>query len=439
MAKVQTLSEPIESETYLKVMDEVRQRTLDLVAGLPEQVIMRQHDPLMSPLIWDMGHVANFEELWFLQELRGLDAFDPEDNRIYNALTKPRRERSTLPLPDLETTRHYMDEIRRRVKEAVRDYDFDTGNPLAENGFIFDLVIRHEMQHQETMLITLQIMDTGLYSPPWHRDLPSGSVDRSDMIEVPGREFLMGSPWEAFAYDNERPAHTREIEPFRIARYPVSDAEYLEFMRADGYQNEEYWSPQGWQWVEESGTCTPKYWVKNGDQWYVRRFDELMPVNPDEPVMHVSYYEAEAYCNFAGKRLPTEAEWEYAASVDPETGEKRSYPWGDEYDETRANLNQTAFRPAEIGAYPDGVSPVGCHQMVGDVWEWTQTDFRGYPGFQAFPYDEYSEIFFGDEYKVLRGGAWSVHDRVISTTFRNWDYPQRRQIFAGFRCAADVD
>jgi iron(II)-dependent oxidoreductase len=180
-------------------------------------------------------------------------------------------------------------------------------------------------------------------------------------------------------------------------------------------------------------------WVREGDRWWRRRFGTLEPVPPDEPVQHVSWYEADAYARWSGARLPTEAEWEKAARWDPATGRSRRYPWGDE-DPTpeRANLGGTALRPAPLGAYPDGASPLGVHQLIGDVWEWVSSDFRPYPGFEAWPYREYSEVFFGPDHRMLRGGSWAVDPVVCRATFRNWDYPVRRQIFSGFRCARDA-
>ena len=170
----------------------------------------------------------------------------------------------------------------------------------------------------------------------------------------------------------------------------------------------------------------------------VDAFDRTGPVPPSHPVCHVGFHEADAFARWAGKRLPTEIEWEAAASWDPGRGTKSRYPWGDEApDERRANVDQLLFDTAPVGAYPLGVSPVGCWGMIGDVWEWTASDFRAYPGYSTFPYPEYSEVFFGDEYKVLRGGSWATRPGAIRNTFRNWDYPIRRQIFAGFRCARD--
>jgi iron(II)-dependent oxidoreductase len=229
-----------------------------------------------------------------------------------------------------------------------------------------------------------------------------------------------------------------ELRPFSIDVAPVTNAQYLEFMEDGGYRRRELWSDAGWAWKESDNADSPKYWSRDGSTWHSRMFDRTGPVDPRRPVCHVTYHEAEAYARWAGKRLPNEFEWEAAASFDPATGEHRLFPWGNEpWTPDKANLDQLSFDTAPVGAYPLNVSPLGCYGMIGDVWEWTSSDFAGYPGYQTFPYPEYSEVFFGTEYKVLRGGSFATRPGAIRNTFRNWDYPIRRQIFSGFRCASD--
>jgi iron(II)-dependent oxidoreductase len=248
----------------------------------------------------------------------------------------------------------------------------------------------------------------------------------------------MGTSDDPWAYDNERPAHLVELPAYYIDVEPVTNAEYIAFMEAGGYDEPRYWTSKGWQWRNESGHRAPAFWTRDGGVWVRRRFARTEPVPLREPVQHVSWYEADAYARWAGKRLPTEAEWEKAARWDPNALRSRRYPWGDVYEEGRANLGQNMLKPAEAGAYENGASAYGVRRLVGDVWEWTSSDFHGYPGFRSFPYKEYSEVFFGPEYKVLRGGSWATHPLAVRGTFRNWDYPIRRQIFAGFRCARDA-
>jgi iron(II)-dependent oxidoreductase len=256
-------------------------------------------------------------------------------------------------------------------------------------------------------------------------------------VRFPGGVVRIGTDDRSAAYDNERPRHAVEVAPFRIDVHPVTNGDYLRFMEAGGYTSGRHWSEAGREWLAESGVTAPRYWERRDGAWITRTMDRVAPVNPAHPVCHVCWYEAEAYARWAGKRLPTEVEWETAASWDP-AGPPRTYPWGDAAPTRRhANLDQLGFGTAPVGAYPDNVSPLGCRGMIGDVWEWTASDFGPWPGFESFPYREYSEVFFGSEYKVLRGGSWATRPGAVRNSFRNWDYPIRRQIFSGFSCARD--
>jgi iron(II)-dependent oxidoreductase len=265
-----------------------------------------------------------------------------------------------------------------------------------------------------------------------------GPVGPAEVL-VEGGPFTLGTSDEAWAYDNERPAHTVDLAPFFIDTTPVTNGAFLAFVDDGGYADRRWWTAPGWKWRQQAGLEHPEFWRREGEgAWSRLRFGYVEPLPPAEPVQHVCWYEADAFARWAGKRLPTEAEWEKAASWTRD-GRKLRYPWGDAPPtDTTANLSQRHFGPAPVGAYPAGVSPWGCHQMVGDVWEWTSSDFRPYPEFASFPYREYSEVFWGSDYKVLRGGSWATHPSAIRATFRNWDYPIRRQIFSGFRCARDA-
>jgi iron(II)-dependent oxidoreductase len=256
------------------------------------------------------------------------------------------------------------------------------------------------------------------------------------MVRFPGGGVALGTDDRSIAYDNERPQHEVTLGAFWLDVHPVTNGQYLGFLEDGGYEIREHWSDAGWAWKQEARLIAPAYWLRQEGEWRQRFMDEEEALEPTSPVCHICYWEAEAYAAWAGKRLPTEAEWEAASSWDPATGTKRLYPWGDDApDRERANLDAELFRPVQVGSYPHGVSPIGCWGMLGDVWEWTSTEFRGYPGYETFPYPEYSEVFFGDEYKVLRGGAWASRFGAVRNTFRNWDYPIRRQIFSGVRCA----
>jgi iron(II)-dependent oxidoreductase len=311
------------------------------------------------------------------------------------------------------------------------------------------MVAQHEHQHVETMLATLQLMDDfahpaadGAASTATSTVTPDASDLPPDVL-VPAGPFVMGTDTDPWAYDNERPAHAVELPAFHIDATPVTNGRYRAFVEAGGYDDPRWWTAAGWAWRAEAGLTAPQFWAATADGWTRRRFGRVEPLPELEPVQHVGWYEADAYARWAGRRLPTEAEWEKAASWDPGTGEgtKRSRPWapGAATDEAAALwVDGRRFGPDEVGAHPAGATPAGVHDLLGGVWEWTASDFAPYPGFESFPYREYSEVFFGDEYKILRGGSWATHPAAVSTTFRNWDYPIRRQIFSGFRCARDV-
>jgi iron(II)-dependent oxidoreductase len=423
-----------------EALAEARARTLLLVAPLSDEELHVQHDPLMSPILWDLGHIAHFEELWLTRNLDGPIEF-VEMPGLYNPFEHPRSARGALPLPAFDRARAVMDEIRARVLARLEQADFGSANPLLAGGYVYRMVLQHEYQHNETILQTLQLKRGTPYSPAVRVALPSmgEGLPASGMVRFPGGRVEIGTDDRSAAYDNERPRHTVAVAPFDIDVHPVTNGQFLEFMEADGYRRPEHWSEAGRRWLAESGAEAPKYWFRSEGRWMTRVMDRVGPVEPDHPVCHVCWHEADAFAQWAGKRLPTEIEWEAAAAWDPASGRQRRYPWGDE-PPTRelANLDQLGFGTAPVGAYRRNVSPIGCRGMIGDVWEWTSSDFLPWPGFEVFPYAEYSEMFFGAEYKVLRGGSWATRPGAVRNTFRNWDYPIRRQIFSGFRCARDA-
>ncbi len=325
--------------------------------------------------------------------------------RMYDAIETPRAVRGELPILRGAELREYLAQVRERTLEVLAEVSLDGAeDPLLRDGFVYELVIAHEHQHTETMLQLLQLVEG--YEPP-AREAPDRRAEPGpEMVLCEGGEVEIGAAGDGFAYDNERPRHSVRLDPFWIDRTPVTNEAYAEFLAATGAEPPMYWEPDGAGW------------------WVATRFGRREPVAREEPVVHVSWHEADAYARWAGKRLPTELEWEAAARG---------------ADRERANLDQLSFGCAPAGAYAGGASDCGAVQMLGDVWEWTSSSFRGYPGFRAFPYREYSEVFFGGRYKVLRGGAWATRRNVIRTTFRNWDFPERKQIFSGFRCARDCD
>jgi iron(II)-dependent oxidoreductase len=414
-----------------------RDRSVGLtLEALDEPDLIAQVSPLMSPLVWDLAHIGNYEELWLLRAAAGQEAMRPEIDDLYDAFEHPRAERPKLPLLTPAESRAYIDTVRAKVLDSLDKVTL-TG-PLAEGGFVYGMVIQHEHQHDETMLATHQLRKDGpALLDPSPEEPPTGAPGLAGHeVLVEASPFVMGTSDDPWAYDNERGAHTVDLPAFFMDVTPVSSGAYIAFMEDGGYDDPRWWHPDGWDWRTRTGKRAPAFWRREGGQWLRRRFGRTEPVPLDEPVQHVCWYEADAYARWAGKRLPTEAEWEKVASWDPVAGRKRRLPWGDAGE--HANLGQRMMRPAPVGSYAEGASAYGVRQLLGDVWEWTSTDFHGYPGFRAFPYKEYSEVFFGSDYKVLRGGSWATHPLACRTTFRNWDYPIRRQIFAGFRCARDV-
>ncbi|MGH2978577.1 MAG: SUMF1/EgtB/PvdO family nonheme iron enzyme, partial [Solirubrobacterales bacterium] len=378
---------------------------------------------------------ATFEDLWLVQNAFGRPPLRAELGAVYDPFTAPRNERGALPYLRSEAALRHMEAVRDRTLHLLAEADLDeSGGRLLADGFVYELVLRHEQQHSETILQTLQIMTTERYQPPARRALPPADPLDGEMAFVSGGPFEMGAPPRGFAYDNERPRHACDVGAFLIDRVPVTNGNVIEFIEDGGYARPELWGRDGWEWREREAVDLPRYWARGQGGYVVRSFGEEAAVDAALPVCHVSWHEADAFARWAGKRLPTEAEWEKAAAWDPATGNSRPQPWGDRV----ANLGQLGFGTAPGGAYAGGESPCGMRQAAGDVWEWTASPFEPYRGFRAFPYGEYSEEFFGGPYRVLRGGSWATQSEAVSNTFRNWDHPERRQIFAGFRCAADL-
>jgi gamma-glutamyl hercynylcysteine S-oxide synthase len=405
-----SIAGPVEQETTRKDtiaerLAEARARTLLLIEPLSEEQLNRVYTPILSPLVWDLGHIANFEELWLVQRVGRRDPLRGELGRLYDAIENPRPTRGELPILRGDECLSYLEQVRERTLEVLSEVDLEsTDDPLIRHGFVYEMLLAHEHQHNETMLQLIQMVDG--YEPVARDPEPRGeqAAGGPEMVRVDGGEVEIGAGPDGFAYDNERPRHVREVEPFRIDRTPVTNAAFAEF-------------------VSETGADPPMYWEPDGAGGWVRTtMGRAEPLDLREPAIHVSWHQADEFARWAGKRLPTEFEWEAAARG---------------VDADRANLDQLAFAPSPAGAYADGGSDCGAVQMIGDVWEWTASDFRPYPGFTAFPYPEYSEVFFGDTYKVLRGGAWATRRNVIRPTFRNWDLAERSQIFAGLRCASD--
>ncbi|WP_327233113.1 ergothioneine biosynthesis protein EgtB [Streptomyces sp. NBC_01317] len=433
---VDTSSEELRRRA-VDTLTRARDRTTLLTSSVEDNDLTAQHSPLMSPLVWDLAHIGNQEEQWLLRTVGGRDAIRPDIDSIYDAFEHPRSERPTLPLLAPAEARAYAADVRDRVIDVIERTPLH-GAPLLDAGFAFGMIAQHEQQHDETMLITHQLRrgPAALTAP---RPPAGDTTGLPSEVLVPAGRFTMGTTAEPWALDNERPAHQRLVPAFFIDTVPVTNGAYLHFIEDGGYAQERWWAPEGWAQIQQHGIGAPLFWRQEGGQWLRRRFGVVEAVPTDEPVLHVSWYEADAYARWAGRRLPSEEEWEKAARHDPATGRTLRYPWGDgEPTPEHANLGQRHLQPAPVGGYPKGASPLGVQQLIGDVWEWTSSDFLPYPGFVPFPYREYSEVFFGSEHKVLRGGSFAVDAVACRGTFRNWDLPVRRQIFSGFRTARDV-
>ncbi|NGN70212.1 ergothioneine biosynthesis protein EgtB [Streptomyces sp. A7024] len=421
-------------------LERARRRTLALTDCLDDEQLMAQHSKLMSPLGWDLAHIGNQEELWLVREAGGRAGLRPDLDRIYDAFVTPRADRPALPLLSPDEAQRYVAQVREQALEVLEGADPADPAPLLNGGFVFGMVAQHEQQHDETMLATHQLRrgEPVLHAP----EPPAAPADAAGLpreVLVDGGEFTMGTSTDPWALDNERPAHRVHVPGFWLDTVPVTCGAYLEFIEDGGYREPRWWSQEGWAYKEKAGLEAPLFWRREGASWVRRRFGHTEPIPVDQPVLHVCWYEADAYARWAGRRLPTESEWEKAARHDPAAGRSLRHPWGDDApDDTRANLGQRHLQPAPAGAYPAGAAPSGARQLLGDVWEWTSSDFTPYPGFAAFPYREYSEVFFGPDYKVLRGGSFGADQVAVRGTFRNWDYPIRRQIFAGFRTARDA-
>jgi iron(II)-dependent oxidoreductase len=418
-----------DAEPALDALTEARRRTLRLVEGICEHDLERVVSTIMSPLVWDLGHIAAFEDLWLVHRFGGDPMLRRELADVYDAFETPRAERGDLPFLRCGEAREYLAEVRERAADSL-------GRLGVGASSVPELVVRHELQHQETMLQTLQLARLRDYQGPGRAEPPPAPAQRAtglETVEVPGGPFVMGARAAGFAYDNERPRHEVDVPAFRIGRTPVTNGTWMRFAEGGGYERREWWSDEAWHWKEEYDITHPAGWTDDGHEW---RMGRLEPLDPDKPVVHVSWFEADAFARAHGVRLPTEAEWEKAATWDQGTRRKRTWPWGDAPpDATRTNLDARLYATAPAGAYPAGASPSGALGMTGDVWEWTASAFAGYPGFKADPYPEYSEVFFGPRFRVLRGGSWASAGRVALPTFRNWDLPARRQVFAGVRIA----
>jgi iron(II)-dependent oxidoreductase len=417
---------------------DARQRTLDLIVDLRDDQLLGPRLPVVNPPLWEIGHLAWFAERWILRHAGRRPPLRADADALYDSSAVPHATRWDLPLPSRTATLDYLRQVLERVLDVV-----DRRLNAQESYFIL-LAIFHEDMHGEAFLYSRQTL---AYPQPSLTASARGSAQPTCLdggawpgdVLVPGGPFVVGAtPEEPFVFDNEKWAHPVPLRPFAIARAPVTQSEFAAFVEADGYRRPELWSRAGWHWRQTVQAEQPLYWQRQGNVWLRREFDRWVPLEPHRPILHVNWYEAEAYCRWAGRRLPGEAEWEAAAAASgPDlTGPKRRFPWGDTPpDATRSQLDGHVLGCCDVAALPAGDSVWGCRQMIGNVWEWTADDFGPYPGFTPDPYRDYSQPWFGT-HKVLRGGAWTTRARLLRNTWRNFYKPDRRDVWAGFRTCA---
>lgn len=451
-----------------QIMRQFRARTLALVADLSDEQLIGPRLAIVNPPLWEIGHVAWFTEFWVLRHLRGEKPLLSDGDRLYNSTDVAHDTRWELLLPSRANTLDYMNAVLERSARHIA-----AKATLSTDEFYFYLLaLFHEGMHCEALAYTRQTLG---YAPPQlcrtTRLAPSPSAGCAGDVAIPGGDFALGATQDfPFVFDNEKWAHPVRVKTFSISRTAVTNGEFRRFVEAGGYRERQYWCDEGWRWLESGGApqlekslagffhkelhekserpefierlSHPIYWRRAGAGWEQRSYDRYVELNEQLPVLHVNWYEADAYCRWARRRLPTETEWEAAASAEPadntgmQSSKRRYFPWGNDLTAgVPANLDWHAGGPVEVDAHAQGDSAFGCRQMIGNVWEWTASDFQPYPGFTVDPYQEYSKPWFGT-HKVLRGGCWATSSLLIRNTWRNYYTPDRRDVWAGFRTCA---
>lgn len=422
----------VDGQTIATWVDDARRTTFALVEGLDDERLMGPQLEIVNPLLWELGHLAWFQEYFVLRQLAGREPLRPDADALWNSSTVAHDARWDLPLPSRTETLDYMDAVREAVvEEALRPHASEELLDMAL------YTVFHEDWHDEAIAYTHQ---THGWPPPTllagnGAPTPGGGSHAGGDAEIPGGVLELGArPEGGFAFDNEKWSHPVEVPRFRIARHAVTQSEFAAFVDDGGYERPELWSEKGWQWRQSAGAEHHVYWRRSDGGWEGRRFDRWIELEPDLPVANVNWFEADAFCRWAGRRLPTEAEWELAASGDP--SRKRRYPWGEEAPTAaQTNLDLRAGGPVPVDALPAGDSAHGVRQLLGNVWEWTGSTFEPYPGFEPDLYEDNSEPWFGSR-KVLRGGSFATRGRLVRNTLRNYFPPDRRDVWAGFRTCA---
>ncbi len=431
--------QPVSTDHLVHIMKSARQRTLELLDGLSAAQLIGPKLPTVNPMQWEIGHVGWFHEYFILRRIYDYAALLERGDSLYDSIAIAHETRWDLPIYSLNETLDYMAEVEKRLIGRL-----DGGMANQIDSFLYQFTTFHEDMHDEAFTWTRQTH--GYPSPRFAPDAPREAVEiaagpHAGDADIPGGTFTLGAAPDApFNFDNEKWAHQVTVAPFRMARAPVTCVAFAEFVGDGGYANRDHWDDEGWEWRAAAGAGHPVYWVPDGaGNWGVRRFDQHYDPSPHQPVIHVNWFEANAWCRWAGRRLPTEAEWEFAATMAPRGNgglAKRRYPWGDAApDPSRANLDGFALGCVDVAGHAAGDNGWGCRQMIGNVWELTADTFGPFPGFEPDAYKEYSTTLFGHT-KVLRGGAWTTRGRMVSSSYRNYFGPDRRDVFVGFRTCA---
>lgn len=416
----------------------LRAQTLQLFdLATSEAVLVSEPMPGFRPLLWHLAHIGVFQNYWLLQRAAGEDSVNPTYDIHFDPIKTPREE--ARHLPSRAEIEDYLAQTLRRVEQFLADADLSGG--ASTNGtlgpkYALDLVLEHERQHQETVAFLLQALPYEAKKPGPAPVAGARRTAASDVL-VPASTVPIGAAPGTFAYDNELPAHSVEVPAFRIDRDLTTNAEYLEFIETGGYAERRWWSDEGWRWKEAAALTHPLYW--SGPPWKERGMLAEVSLRPDAPVSGIAWYEADAYARYRGKRLPNEFEWEVAAAWDPRARSKRRYAWGDApFSPERANAERLHWGTTPVGSFAAGDSALGLHDASGNLWEWTSSEFRGYPGFVAYPYPEYSQAWFDGDHRVARGGSWFSAPDLLRASFRNFYRRPFRAAFIGVRCARDA-
>jgi len=430
-----SISDQDQRKPLLEQFYETRNQTLELVKTLEKDDFVVQTAFYTSPPKWHIGHVSWIYEAILSKLDKNYEFYSKEFSEYLNSyyqqfgVPHDKGTRGNVSRPTVNQIFQYFNNVNHRVENYIKSKDLsDEDIRLITMGF------HHEHQHQELLIYDFQHLLAEQYRPVKKSEKPTSVKVEPKVVDIPGGLYTMGYNGPNYCYDIELPEHKAYLKDYKIDAFPITNQQYLEFIDDGGYETFKYWLSDGWEKVKKNNWIASMYWEKKEADWSVRDFIGMRRLNPNEPVCHVSFYEADAYCKWAGKRLPNEAEWEKAACWNEKKQQKTIFPWGnDQPTEQKANLLEShLWGCTDVGAFPEGVSYYGCHQMIGDVWEWTSSEFSGYPGFKS-GFDEYNDKWFANQ-KVLRGGSFGTPKMSIRGSYRNFFRLDERWMFSGFRC-----